>query len=549
MREDCSGRHHRNVACSASIEGKVMVYTASPSAPWFKGDLPTDEFRKLGHRAVDMIAEYFDRLPDLPVFPPRGSAEIEAVFHEALPEAGQDADAILDEWTEKVLPNVTHIGSPRYFGFVNGSGSMMAILAEALAASVNQNVGAWKPAPAATEIERRTVSWLAELIGYEPACGGLFVSGGTAANFTALVTALRNTGFGGDPSHAGPQLADPSVRSRMRLYVSDHEGHVSLKRCVELLGLGPDAVRLVPSRSDFTLDVDALIDMLDADSSRGDIPFCVVGQAGSVNVGAIDSLEKIGTVCRERGLWFHVDGASGAVGAMLPEKRPLYRGMEQADSITLDPHKWLYVPYECGCVLVRDAERLRRAFSMTAPYLRGAAPTQYTGLDYLEYGPQMSRGFLALKVWMTLKHYGASGYRTLLRQNLQCAEHLHRLVQASDDFQVIHNPTLFIYSFRYAPERYGDAIGLHPDQAARIEEHLDWINQQMADELQSSGLAFVMTSVINHRRVLRFSICSHRTTLDDVERVFGALNHIGDKLDRESMFDLTLPGTSTPHHR
>ena len=171
MREDCSGRHHRNVACSASIEGKVMVYTASPSAPWFKGDLPTDEFRKLGHRAVDMIAEYFDRLPDLPVFPPRGSAEIEAVFHEALPEAGQDADAILDEWAEKVLPNVTHVGSPRYFGFVNGSGSMMAILAEAFAASVNQNVGAWKPAPAATEIERRTVSWLAELIGYEPACG------------------------------------------------------------------------------------------------------------------------------------------------------------------------------------------------------------------------------------------------------------------------------------------------------------------------------------------------------------------------------------------
>lgn len=514
-----------------------MADSTSPHA-WFAGDLPTDDFRRLGYRAVDMIAEYFDHLPELPVFPPRGSAEVEAVFQEALPEVGQDADAILDEWTEKVLPNLTHIGSPRYFGFVNGSGTMMAILAEALAASVNQNVGAWKPAPAATEIERRTVSWLAELIGYESACGGLFVSGGTAANFTALVTALRNAALDGDPSNAGQQLADPSVRSRMRLYVSDHEGHVSLKRCAELLNLGPDAVRLVPSRADFTMDVVALESMLDADSSRGDFPFCVVGQAGSINVGAIDPLDEIARVCRERGLWFHVDGASGAVGAMLPEQRPLYRGMEQADSITLDPHKWLYIPYECGCVLVRDGERLRRAFSMTAPYLRGAAPTRYIGLDYLEYGPQMSRGFLALKVWMTLKHYGASGYRTLLRQNLQCAEHLHRLVQASDDFQVLHKPTLFIYSFRYAPRRYRAYVGRRPDHSARIEEHLDRINQQMADELQSSGLAFVMTSAINGRRVLRFSICSHRTTLDDIERVFGALSYLGDKLDRESTFDL-----------
>lgn len=514
-----------------------MADSTSPHA-WFAGDLPTDDFRRLGHRTVDMIAEYFDQLPELPVFPPRGSAEVEAIFQEALPEVGQDADGILDEWTEKILPNLTHIGSPRYFGFVNGSGTMMAILAEALAASVNQNVGAWKPAPAATEIERRTVSWLAELIGYEPACGGLFVSGGTAANFTAMVTALRHAALDGDPSNAAQQLAQPSVRSRMRLYLSDHEGHVSLKRCAELLNLGPDAVRLVPSRADFTMDVVALESMLDADSSRGDLPFCVVGQAGSINIGAIDPLEEIARVCRERGLWFHVDGASGAVGAMLPEQRPLYRGMEQADSITLDPHKWLYIPYECGCVLVRDGEHLRRAFSMTAPYLRGAAPSRYTGLDYLEYGPQMSRGFLALKVWMTLKHYGASGYRTLLRQNLQCAEHLHRLVQASDDFQVLHKPTLFIYSFRYAPRRYRAYVARRPNHSARIEEHLDRINQQMADELQSSGLAFVMTSAINGRRVLRFSICSHRTRLDDIERVFGALSYLGDKLDRESTFDL-----------
>ncbi len=290
-------------------------------------------------------------------------------------------------------------------------------------------------------------------------------------------------------------------------------------------------IRLVPSRDDFTLDVAALENMVDEDTSRGEVPFCVVAQAGSINVGAIDPLDEIARLCQARGLWFHVDGANGAMGAMLPEKRTLYRGMERADSITLDPHKWLYIPYECGCLLVREGERLRRTFSMTAPYLRGTLPTQYAGLDYLEYGPPMSRGFHALKVWMTLKHYGADGYRALLRQNVRCAEYLHELVQESPDFQVIHQPTLFIYSFRYAPQRYGEEIALNPERREELEGHLDRINQRMADELQLSGLAFVMTSAVRGRTVLRLSICSHRTTLDDIRQVFDALAELGRRLD------------------
>lgn len=514
---------------------------APAPADWFDADLPLDEFRRLGYRVIDMIADYYASVRDVSVFPARSFTQVEATFREPVPSAGQDPNDILDEWPEKVLPNVTHLGSPRYFGFVNGSGSMMAVLAEALAASVNQNVGAWKPAPAATEIERRTISWLAELIGYDPACGGLFVSGGTTANFTGLLTALRNTapydttttGLSGDGRHA-----------RFRLYMSDHEGHVSIKRCADLLNLGRDAIRLVPSNDDLTLNVEALLNMVDEDTSRGDLPFCVVGQAGSINVGAIDPLDEIANVCQARGLWFHVDGASGAVGAMLPEKRPLYRGMERADSITLDPHKWLYVPYECGCVLVRDPERLRRTFSIAAPYLRGTLPTEYTGLDYLEYGPQMSRGFHALKVWMTLKHYGADGYRKLLRQNLRCVEYLHELVQASPDFEVIHAPTLFIYSFRYAPRRYRDHIERDDSSQGEIDGRLDWINQRMADELQASGLAFVMTSAVRGRTVLRFSICSHRTTLDDIRQVFEALEQLGHRLDQGDVrvHDVPAPG-------
>ncbi|MFQ6013759.1 MAG: pyridoxal phosphate-dependent decarboxylase family protein, partial [Thermoplasmata archaeon] len=474
-------------------------------------DLTPDAFRKVGHRTVDLIANYYRDIRQVRVFPQRASSQVAADFEEPLPDKGEDPESILDAWEDRVLPNVTHLGSPRYFGFVNGSGTMMGVLAEALGASVNMNPGAWKPAPAATEIERRTIAWLAELIGYPTDCGGHFMSGGTMANFTAILAALRSIAPY-DTTLEGLQTDRPG---RFLLYMADHEGHSSVVRVADMLNLGRSAVRLVPSRQDFTMDVAALEAMLDEDSDQGDLPFCVIAQAGSINVGAIDPLGKIADICQERGIWFHVDGACGAVGAMLPEKRPLFRGLEKADSVTLDPHKWLYIPYECGCVLVREPERLRRAFSLTAPYLRGALPTEYTGLDYLEVGPQMSRGFRALKVWMSLKHYGVQGYRRLLSQNVRSAEHLDALVREAPDFEALHEPTLFIYSFRYAPEDL-HAPALQPGpEAAPVDLYLDHLNQRIADEIQLSGLAFVMTTQIYDRRVLRLSICSHRTTLED----------------------------------
>lgn len=490
--------------------------------PFFEADLSPEEFRKLGYRAIDMMADYYAELRDKPVFAPYTSEQVEEVFREPLPEQGQDPFRVLEEWERKVLPYATHLGSPRYFGFVNGSGSMIGTLADALAASINMNPGAWKPAPSATEVERRTIAWLAELIAYPNDCGGLFTSGGTMANFTAVLTALRNTA-GFDTTMEGLQSSQRP--GRYTIYMSDHEGHVSIKRVADLLNLGRQAVRLVKSQDDFRMDPEDLERVLDEDIENGDVPFCVVGQVGSINVGAIDPLEDIARICHERGIWFHADGACGAVGAMLPEKQALYRGLELADSVTLDPHKWLYIPYECGCVLVRDPEKLRRSFSMTAPYLRGSLPTEYTGLDYLEYGPQMSRGFRALKVWMTLKHYGADGYRKLLRQNIACAEHLDRLVRASEDFEAIHEPGLFIYSFRYAPASEADRL--------QVDSYLDDLNQQIADAIQLSGTAFIMSSKIRGSVVLRLSICSHRTTQADMNQVFGKLAELGGEVAQE----------------
>lgn len=495
---------------------------------WWNPDMSPEQFRLLGYRVVDMIADYYASIDILPVFPARPSEAVAAVFDEPLPQEGKPPDVILDEWTEKVLPNATHVGSPRYFGFVNGSGTMMATLAEALAASVNMNAGGWKAGPAATEIERQTIRWIAEMVGYDNSCGGLFTSGGTMANFTALLTALRNTAPY-DTTQEGLQTGER--KGRFLVYMADHEGHVSITRVADMLNLGRSAVRLVPSFDDLTMDPSALDAMIARDKAEGDIPFCVVAQVGAINTGGIDPLEEIADICKEHGLWFHADGANGAFGNVLTEKGHMYSGLSRADSLTLDPHKWLSIPYECGCVLVRNHEKLRRAFSMKAPYLRGTLPNEYTGLDYFEHGPQMSRGFRALKVWMTLKNYGVAGYRKLLTQGVRCAERLDELVRASEDFEPLHEPNLFIYSFRYAPKRFQVSANGSANGAGKANTYLDWLNQRIADEITASGFAFIMTSSVGGQTVLRLSICSHRTTPADIEAVFDKLAQIGEAID------------------
>lgn len=497
---------------------------------WWDADLEPDEFRRLGYQTVDMMADYFASIRDLPVFAGKSSTVVAEVFDDPLPMIGQAAEEILREWHTRVLPYATHLGSPRYFGYVNGSGTMLGTLAEALAASVNMNPGGWKAGPAATEIERRCIAWVAEMIGYPTGCGGLFTSGGTMANFTGLLTGLRAKAAYDSTSDG---LQSDSRKGKHLIYMADHEGHISIERVADLLNLGRRSIRRVPSREDFSIDPQALEAMIQADRARGDHPFCVVAQVGSINTGTIDPLEDIADICERNELWFHADGACGAVGAMLPELEDKYKGLDRADSVTLDPHKWLFIPYECGCLLVRDPEKLRWAFSMTAPYLRGTLPTEYSGLDYFEYGPEMSRGFRALKVWMTLRHYGVEGYRKLLRQGIRCAERLHERVCASADFERLHEPNLYIYSFRYEPE--GEWKDAQPSGQTReqAEARLDQLNQRIADEIQARGIAFIMTTKIRSRTALRMSICSHRTTLADIDAVFDALAQIGREISSE----------------
>jgi len=479
------------------------------------GDLDLEEFRRVGYEMIDAIASYHAGLDRRRVTPDVTPEDVAGRFTEPLPAAGESAEALLADWRARVEPLSTAIGSPRHFAFVNGSGAMIGILAEALAACTNTNAGAWKLGPAAAEIERQCLRWIARFIGYADDCGGILVSGGTMANFTAILTALRHVA----PYDSTPGgLQDAARTGRFLLYMSDQEGHVSVTRVADMLNLGRTAVRLVPSRADFTIDVGALDRMLAADRANGDLPFCVVAQLGSVNVGAIDPIDAMADVCARHGVWLHGDGACGLLAAGLPDLRDRFRGLERADSLSFDAHKLLGVPHDCGVVLVRQRERLRRAFSISAPYLRGETDDDNRGIDYFEYGPQMSRSFRALKVWMVLRHFGARGLRSVFAKNIALAHHLHDLVRSHPDCEVLHQPLLYLYCFRYVPRELRGRER-EPDIARAV----DAINQRIADAIQQSGLAFVMTTRIRGKVALRMSICSHRTLEQDIDATFEAI--------------------------
>jgi glutamate/tyrosine decarboxylase-like PLP-dependent enzyme len=373
-------------------------------------DAPT--FRALGHRLVDQLAEFLDSLPHRPVtHDVSPSAVREALdLSGPLPESGTDPAPLLERTVQLLVEHSLFNGHPRFFGYITSSPAPIGILADFLASALNPNVGAWILSPAATEIESQTIRWIASFIGYPGNCGGLLVSGGNMANFVCFLAAraakarwnVRELGLGVE---AAP---------RLRVYASV-ETHTWIQKAADIAGLGTASLRWIPADAHLRMDVSALRRSIEADVADGDVPCIVVGTAGSVSTGAVDPLPDVGAVCREHGAWFHVDGAYGGFAAAVPEAPDDLRGLAQADSVAVDPHKWLYAPLEAGCALVSDPERLRAAFAYHPPYYH----FDEHATNYVDYGPQNSRGFRALKVWLALRHVGAAGYRQMIADDIR----------------------------------------------------------------------------------------------------------------------------------
>jgi len=424
------------------------------------------QFREIGHRLIDDVAERLAQMADGLVTRDESPADVRDAIGAALPlpDAGTDAARLLRDATSVLFDHSLFNGHPRFFGYITSSPAPIGMFGDFLAAAINQNVGARQLSPAATEIETQAVRWIAELIGFPSNGGGLLVSGGNMANFVGFLTA-RAAKAPRDIRTNGLRDSPPLV-----LYASV-ETHGWIKKAADLFGLGTEAIRWIAADTSQRMDLLALRRRIDEDRRLGHHPFLVVGTAGAVSTGAVDPLPEIAALCREQGLWFHVDGAYGALAACVDGAPASLRAIGEADSVAVDPHKWLYAPLEAGCVLVRDASALRAAFSHSASYYHFEDDV----LNYFDYGPQNSRGFRALKVWLALRQAGRSGYQQMIGDDMRLARHLHALVASHPEFEAT-SQNLSVTTFRYVPPDLHAALG-----AEAVERYLDRLNQRCAD--------------------------------------------------------------------
>jgi glutamate/tyrosine decarboxylase-like PLP-dependent enzyme len=449
-------------------------------------DLSPEEFHALAGRVTDLATRFLTALPTLPSFPAVSGQQTRNHFAEPLPESGLKAAAL--EMLEDVVA-MSRPPSPRFYAYVLGSGEPVAALADLLASVLNQNVTAWRSAPVGVTIERQVIEWLATAIG----CGGFggsLCSGASAANLMALAMAR--------------EAKRPSSESSARAVVyASSEVHMSIPKAVALLGLGRESLHLVPVDGSWRMDVRALQAAIDADVAAGRKPMAVVATAGTTNTGAVDPLEPIAAVCRQHDLWLHVDGAYGALAAMAsPDRLP---GLALADSLSLDPHKWLYQPVDCGALLYRNPAAARASFSQTGEYARAFGADPLEAFSFFEESIELSRRFRALKLWLSLRYHGAEAFRTAIRSDLRHARDLADMVGATPQLQLMAPVELSAVCFRY---RAGIADG-----------DLDRINAAILKRLIERGRVYLSNGSLDRRFALRACFVNHRTTDSDVAEI------------------------------
>jgi len=483
-------------------------------------NLSGETFRTLGHELIDRIAAFYDSLPERPVTRAETPREIRALIGDReLPDDASDPGQLLAEIAPVLFDHSLHNGHPRFLGYITSSGAPLGALGDLLAAAVNSNVGAWDLSPVASEIERQTVRWIADFIGFPTSCGGLMVSGGNMANIVGFYAARR----AGTPWNIREAGIYADARP-LTIYASDAT-HTWLQKAADLSGIGTDNIRWVASDARQCMLVEDLEAKIAADKNSGRLPFLVVGAAGTVSTGAVDPLPAIAEICRREDLWFHVDGAYGAPAAGLPDSSEDLRGLALADSVALDPHKWLYNPLEAGCTLVREPSHLTDAFSFHPDYYRFDEEGGDPIINYYEYGIQNSRGFRALKVWLALRATGRKAYIALLQQDIALAQQLFEAAKSHPELEAFTRE-LSITTFRYRPADLGTG-------GESVEAYLNELNEALLKRLQDGGEAYVSNAVLKGRMLLRSCIVNFRTQPSDIDALPEIVTRIGREIDAD----------------
>lgn len=469
-------------------------------------ELSREEMRDFGYRVVDLLVEHFATLHDQPVRGWASRSDLEPLFREPAPDGPSDPAAVLARLERDMMPFFSRINHPRFFAFVPSPSNFVGAMADALVAGLTPFAGSWFGGAGPAQIEVVTVDWLCRECGLPPEAGGLFVSGGSVANLTAL----------GAARHARLEVRgeDPG---RAVIYLSD-QTHSSVERALLVLGFRPDQIRSLAADERFRLPLPLLSDAVSADRAAGRVPFCIVANAGTTNTGAVDPLPELADFCLREDLWLHADGAYGAASVLSEPGRRALAGLERVDSLSLDPHKWLFQPIECGCTLVRDRRLLHDAYAIHPEYLQDVH-RDLEAVNFCDHGIQLSRSFRALKLWMTIQVFGMDHLRAAITRGFELAETAETMLRAGGPWEVITAAAMAIVSFRFV------APGL-------AEEALDPLQIEIADRLRAEGWAFVTSTRLHGRNALRLCTINPRTTEDDLKGTIERMARIGEELTR-----------------
>jgi len=472
-------------------------------------DVSSRQFQQWIAQTGELITDFYNQDLDGHVFAGKSPAEVQRLLDESLPADPENIDELLDEVGSKILGSITNSVGPRYFGYITGGGNQVAVLAEMIKASLNQNNLKWHSSPVSTELERLVMRWVAEFIGYPKSSAGVLLSGGSVANFNALAVA-RKIKASADISEDGIYGSKP-----MTVYVSE-EGHSSFDKAMDMLGLGKNYLRKIPVDNQMRIDIEELEAHIQADKNRGRHPICAIAVAGTTNSGAVDNLKAVAEVCQRYDLWYHVDAAYGGPAAKVNGVEHLFDGIREADSVVVNPHKWMYVPFEAGGLLVRDPDHLRQTFSTMPDYLK--SDRQDSGrTDLMEYNLPLTKEFKALKVWMTLKAYGAKRIRKEIANDIAKAQHLLDLVDETSELELMAPAPLSIVCFRY-------------NSGNLEEQELNALNDKIIAEIENDGRVFLTGTKIEGQTALRTCFINHRTENDDIKLLRDVVLEIAENL-------------------
>ena len=473
-------------------------------------EMSADEFKKTGYALIDQVAAFISGIREKKVVDSKSATELmQIIGSDQIPDQGTSPDAIIGRAADLLFNHSLFNGHPKFFGYITSSAAPLGALADLLAAAVNPNTGAHVLSPMATEIEKQVIKWLAALIGLPASFDGLLVSGGNMANFTAFFAAI-NVKL---PAVKKEGMAQS--KGLCRIYCC-RTTHTWVEKAAALSGLGTNAIRWIPADENNKMNNTILEQTIADDQKNGLLSIMIIGTAGDVSTGAVDDLEAIAAICKRYKCWFHVDGAYGIPAAVVPALSDLFKGINEADSIAMDPHKWLYAPLEAGCTLVKDPNHLIQTYSSHPVYYNFSNETEPAARNFYEYGFQNSRGFRALKVWMILQQAGRAGYTGMIEQDIQLSKLLYRLADQHAELEAV-TQNLSITTLRYCPPGYP-------------QEQLNKLNERLLNELQQGGEVFLSNAVVMDKYCLRACIVNFRTAENDIRETIETIVRTGRKI-------------------